>query len=189
MAAIWANHEPDLAIRYPGIAGKQKGKLYLMSLVCGKGRAMPGAHRFAPRRIIVGLATAGLAVLSVTGAATAAMAAPSVPGTASAVTPSAVHPDDGTPFNCNFTKNRPTLFEGISDHVAAVKQAQCYLNDALIFTSVPLLAVDGQFGPKTDAATRDFQRCQHISIDGEIGPVTWRHLKTAADNPAADGCT
>jgi len=38
------------------------------------------------------------------------------------------------------------------------------------------LAVDGIFGPKTEAAVKAFQKKAGIAIDGIVGPVTWGKL-------------
>ncbi|MGW6689560.1 peptidoglycan-binding domain-containing protein [Streptomyces sp. NPDC054961] len=72
---------------------------------------------------------------------------------------------------CHYTINRPTLKLGSSGR--AVQQAQCYLNRAMTGTG---LAEDGRFGPVTDAATRRFQACAHIVVDGLIGAQTWSSL-------------
>ncbi|WP_433349816.1 peptidoglycan-binding domain-containing protein [Micromonospora sp. CA-111912] len=43
-----------------------------------------------------------------------------------------------------------------------------------------VLVVDGDFGPGTDGATRDFQRQNGLTVDGVIGVNSWRTLTGAA---------
>lgn len=45
----------------------------------------------------------------------------------------------------------------------------------------PQLTVDCVFGPQTELATKSFQACLGLKVDGRIGPVTWRGLKDHAD--------
>lgn len=56
---------------------------------------------------------------------------------------------------------------------SSVKAAQTLLNlhDAK-------LAVDGVFGPATEAAVRNFQTVLHLTVDGIVGPATWTALDT-----------
>src|SRR5690348_16181526 len=49
-------------------------------------------------------------------------------------------------------------------------------------TTLPLLSIDGAFGPKTLARVREFQRNAGLSADGVVGPKTWEHL--LAQSPA-----
>ncbi|MGW4608686.1 peptidoglycan-binding domain-containing protein [Streptomyces sp. NPDC004532] len=43
---------------------------------------------------------------------------------------------------------------------------------------------DGSFGPVTEAATKRFQSCAGIVVDGLIGPQTWSYLTYWASSPS-----
>ncbi|WP_146192634.1 peptidoglycan-binding protein [Streptomyces sp. A244] len=83
---------------------------------------------------------------------------------------------------CDFTINRPSLRLGSSG--AAVQQAQCYLNQAIDAG----LDQDGDFGQITQSATRAFQQCAGIVVDGRIGAQTWSFLSFWANAPGAPFC-
>jgi Putative peptidoglycan binding domain len=57
----------------------------------------------------------------------------------------------------------------------AVALLQQVLNFHMPFTPPPL-AVDGIFGPKTKARTREFQELGEVAIDGIVGPQTARKI-------------
>jgi len=58
-----------------------------------------------------------------------------------------------------------------------VKQLQTRLRSH----GFPTLAVDGDFGPATEAAVRHFQSERKLVVDGIVGPQTWAALGAAAD--------
>jgi zinc D-Ala-D-Ala carboxypeptidase len=73
-----------------------------------------------------------------------------------------------------------TVSSGDSGH--AVRGAQRQLNK-----HGSGLEVDGQFGPATETATRNFQRQVGIAVDGVIGPNTWRELTGRAGGGGGGG--
>ena len=38
------------------------------------------------------------------------------------------------------------------------------------------VAVDGDFGPRTESAVKAFQQSKGLTADGIVGPITWRAL-------------
>ncbi|MGE2729801.1 peptidoglycan-binding protein [Mycolicibacterium vaccae] len=51
----------------------------------------------------------------------------------------------------------------------AVKGVQIRMN----LRQAPPIVVDGDFGPRTEQAVREFQTSQAIAVDGIVGPTTW----------------
>ena len=62
---------------------------------------------------------------------------------------------------------QPTLRRG-SPHRDAVEQWQSILAE-----TIPGVRVDGDFGPKTEAATKRWQGARRLFADGIVGPKTW----------------
>jgi hypothetical protein len=56
---------------------------------------------------------------------------------------------------------------------AGVLKVQKFLNSA---GYLPRLDVDGNFGSKTDAGVRWFQKRAKIEVDGIVGPTTWKKM-------------
>jgi len=75
----------------------------------------------------------------------------------------------------------PTLRRGASG--AYVKELQKALK-AKGFNPGP---IDGQFGPKTEAAVKAFQRANHLAVDGIVGPKTWGKLHAAGAASGSSG--
>ena len=64
----------------------------------------------------------------------------------------------------------PTLRSGM--YGPAVARVQETLKELGFYTG----ALDGIFGPGTEAAVKDFQRSVQLSDDGVVGPATWSEL-------------
>jgi glutamyl endopeptidase len=72
---------------------------------------------------------------------------------------------------------RPTI--RMKSKGLAVVELQYRLNIWLAVTpsaGLPQLKVDGDFGPKTSAASKAFQRAMRLLVDGIVGPITWNRL-------------
>lgn len=60
---------------------------------------------------------------------------------------------------------------------AGVRTVQSQLNTvARSYPAIGRLAVDGVFGPLTEASVRQFQRIFGLTVDGIVGPATWYEL-------------
>jgi peptidoglycan hydrolase-like protein with peptidoglycan-binding domain len=69
----------------------------------------------------------------------------------------------------------PTL--SLNDTGADVSALQGRLN---VWHASPQLKIDGDFGPGTQTAVKEFQAAEHLTVDGVAGPATWTALlKTA----------
>jgi hypothetical protein len=83
---------------------------------------------------------------------------------------------------------RPTLRIGAKG--LAVADLQARLNAWLGANpgiGLPLLKVDGDFGPKTRKAVLAFQSAMGIQVDGVVGPQTWSALDRALKGPSRPG--
>lgn len=65
--------------------------------------------------------------------------------------------------------NKPVLRRGSKGDLVELVQSMLVLKGYVI-------AVDGDFGPNTEAAIKDFQNKNHLKPDGIIGPLTWDAL-------------
>jgi len=75
--------------------------------------------------------------------------------------------------NTQVTLSLPILRKGQHAGEPPVERLQFMLN---FVKGVDDLDVDGIFGPKTEAAVRDFQQNENLSVDGIVGRQTWTAL-------------
>lgn len=71
------------------------------------------------------------------------------------------------------TLSLPVLRKGQHEGEPPVERLQSMLN---FVKGVNELAVDGIFGPKTEAAVRAFQSDENLAVDGIVGRYTWAAL-------------
>jgi peptidoglycan hydrolase-like protein with peptidoglycan-binding domain len=71
------------------------------------------------------------------------------------------------------TLSLPILRRGQHAGEPPVERLQFMLNFVM---GVDDLDVDGIFGPKTEAAVRDFQHNENLAVDGIVGKQTWTAL-------------
>ena len=71
------------------------------------------------------------------------------------------------------TLSLPVLRKGLYASEPPVERLQTILN---FVRGVPDLAVDAIFGPKTEAAVREFQSNENLTVDGIVGRQTWAAL-------------
>jgi peptidoglycan hydrolase-like protein with peptidoglycan-binding domain len=71
------------------------------------------------------------------------------------------------------TLSLPVLRRGQHRGEPPVFRLQFMLN---FVAGVEDLEVDGIFGPRTEAAVRDFQQNENLSVDGIVGRQTWTAL-------------
>ena len=71
------------------------------------------------------------------------------------------------------TLSLPILRKGQHAGEPPVERLQFMLN---FVKGTDDLDVDGIFGPKTEAAVRDFQHNENLSVDGIVGTQTWTTL-------------
>ncbi len=69
----------------------------------------------------------------------------------------------------------PYLFDSPEDWAAQSVQSAL----AALEFGDPDLAVDGDFGPQTEAAVMQFQEYEGLTVDGLVGPETWTALNAA----------
>lgn len=77
------------------------------------------------------------------------------------------------PASAEVVLGLPVLRRG--DGGPTVERIQSMLN---VVGGIDRLIVDGAFGPKTEAAVRDFQQNENLTVDGIVGRQTWTALLT-----------
>lgn len=91
------------------------------------------------------------------------------PGPVNPAEPASPAPAPKPPEEVIVSVSVPQLQNGASGQ--SVRSVQILLNQK--FSASPPLAVDGEFGPATEATVKEFQTVHHVTVDGVVGPQTW----------------
>lgn len=102
--------------------------------------------------------------------------------------PGGSSPGSASPGGASTSPANPTAAEGdpllkLTSAGSNVRRLQSMLNAAGAD-----LSVDGDFGPKTEAAVKAFQALHNCAVDGVVGPQTWgalEGLQSASPAPSA----
>lgn len=70
----------------------------------------------------------------------------------------------------------PGLDDGSDLYRRSVRTAQALMNGLMLGAGADALAVDGDYGPKTQAAVKQWQRYHRLTVDGWCGARTWASL-------------
>ena len=86
---------------------------------------------------------------------------------------------------------RPGEYPGVlrnGSSGTAVRELQFYLYLMSAYeSSIPAIAIDGQFGASTEAAVRAYQRFAGLTVDGVVGRTTWNSLYGRASQLRSSG--
>lgn len=96
--------------------------------------------------------------------------------------PTPVPPPQPAPVNWSMWPPGVTLQEGSTGDAVRVLQSACRLSG---IPGVRGIAVDGDFGPQTLTAVRNFQAASGLAVDGIAGPATRAALEALGDVPGA----
>jgi peptidoglycan hydrolase-like protein with peptidoglycan-binding domain len=88
-----------------------------------------------------------------------------------------ITPPPTTPTPPSVGPSFPGYLLRLGSRGESVSTLQAMLNKARVrYNAIPLLAVDGIFGPMTNTAVRTFQLYHGLTVDGIVGPATWNAL-------------
>jgi peptidoglycan hydrolase-like protein with peptidoglycan-binding domain len=112
-----------------------------------------------------------LTAVALTATALFAAAAPAIAHAPPAASAAPAHAAAAAGY-CGYYDGSRTTRRG--DRGNAVQEIQCLIN---IWSGGSPLAVDGDFGPRTESWVVHFQDVNGLRVDGVVGPQTWSALR------------